>query len=112
MSELTRMWINQPSDQQPHHALHGMNVLVTHEPDGTPRVYFLSGEVVSMQMDRLALSEGWRAEGVKRSAFDYTNQAWVVDGAYIRCGHPEEMDCKCFGKLHVGEPAQEGAEIY
>ncbi len=34
--------------------------------------------------------------------FDYTNQAWVRDGKYIRCGHPETMNCKCYGKLHEG----------
>ena len=49
--------------------------------------------------------------------FDYTNQAWVVNGRYERCGH---TDCKidargqpamsdqqkrrnCFGTNHVGE---------
>ncbi len=43
--------------------------------------------------------------------FDYDNQAWTKDGRYVRCGHPEAMDCQCFGKLHEGEmaPSQEGA---
>ncbi len=35
--------------------------------------------------------------------YDYDNQAWVVDGCYIRCGHPEGMDCRCYGKDHEGE---------
>lgn len=37
--------------------------------------------------------------------FDYERQAWVVDGCYVRCGHPEGMEtCICFGRLHEGEP--------
>jgi hypothetical protein len=55
----TRMWINQPSTLQPHHALHGTNVLAFHEYGDTMLVYFLSGAVVSMQMPRMVLSEGW-----------------------------------------------------
>lgn len=36
--------------------------------------------------------------------FDYENQAWVVDGVYKKCGHP---NCKtCFGTVHEGmEPS-------
>ena len=37
--------------------------------------------------------------------YDYTNQAWTVDGHYVRCGHPGTMDCKCYGKVHEGELA-------
>jgi hypothetical protein len=54
-----RMWINQPSTHQAHHALNGTNVLAVHEYDDTYRVYFLSGPIVSQQMSRLALSKGW-----------------------------------------------------
>lgn len=36
--------------------------------------------------------------------YDYQNQAWVRDGVYIRCGHPESMNCGCYGRLHEGEP--------
>ena len=36
--------------------------------------------------------------------YDYDNQAWSRDGKYVRCGHPESMDCKCYGKEHEGEP--------
>ncbi|KKN83830.1 hypothetical protein LCGC14_0294830 [marine sediment metagenome] len=35
--------------------------------------------------------------------FDYERQAWVKDGRYIRCGHQEKMDCRCYGRLHEGE---------
>lgn len=54
-----RMWINQPSSLQPHHALHGVNVLAVHEYGDTFRVYFLSGSTVSQQMLRRTLSNGW-----------------------------------------------------
>ncbi len=37
--------------------------------------------------------------------FDYGNQAWIVNGIYERCGHPEEMACGCYGRIHAGEPA-------
>ena len=37
------------------------------------------------------------------NGFDYDKQAWVVNGRYIRCGHPVGLDCKCYGTLHTGE---------
>lgn len=37
--------------------------------------------------------------------FDYDKQVWIINGKYIRCGHPKSMDCKCYGKLHEGEKA-------
>ena len=35
--------------------------------------------------------------------YDYHNQAWLVNGKYVSCNHPESMNCQCFGKLHEGE---------
>lgn len=37
--------------------------------------------------------------------YDYDKQAWIEDGRYVRCHHPEAMDCDCYGKLHAGEVA-------
>ena len=37
-------------------------------------------------------------------AYDYVNQAWIRNGVYEACGHPPEMDCQCYGRLHAGEP--------
>jgi hypothetical protein len=37
------------------------------------------------------------------NGFDYTNQAWVEAGKYVRCGHPESMNCGCYGRVHAGE---------
>jgi hypothetical protein len=51
-----RYWINQPSTLQPHHKLHGTNVLV----DTTDYTcYFLEGAIISMLIDPLCLSKGW-----------------------------------------------------
>ena len=56
------------------------------------------------------------------SGYDYTNQAWIMDGVYVRCGHPELgerlpdgqvwMGCQCWGRLHEGEPPVVGASIH
>ena len=55
-----RVWVNQPSTLQTYHHLSGQNFLAIHEYDDTFRIYFLSGPVISQQISRLALSEGWR----------------------------------------------------
>lgn len=39
------------------------------------------------------------------NGYDYDRQAWVVNGHYVRCGHPEAMKCSCYGRLHEGEKA-------
>lgn len=38
--------------------------------------------------------------------YDYDKQAWVVDGVYEACAHPENMSCKCYGREHEGEQAE------
>jgi hypothetical protein len=57
---LKRMWINQPSTHQQHHGLHGVNVLCNDLGQQFVYVWFTSGPVVSMKINRLALSAGWR----------------------------------------------------
>lgn len=59
METIKRMWVNQPSTLQPLHRLHGVRVLAHADTDRTMRAYFLSGGVISMQIPREALSEGW-----------------------------------------------------
>lgn len=56
---MRRMWINQPSTLQPLHELHGVRVLTAPDTDVCARAYFLSGDVISMQVPHVALSEGW-----------------------------------------------------
>ena len=55
--------------------------------------------------------------------YDYTHQAWVVDGKYIGCAHIHAMRpclgptcnglpcCDCYGTLHIGEPVDPNAEV-
>ncbi len=47
--------------------------------------------------------------------YDYTNQAWIVDGLYQDCGgsdrDPWEVKCGCHGCKHAGEPVMDGAEL-
>lgn len=61
MPELSRMWINQPSTAQRLHCRHGENVLAMPEGDRLCRVWFLSGDVISQQVNREALSPGWKS---------------------------------------------------
>jgi hypothetical protein len=56
---LTRMWINQPSTLQAHHVLHGTKVLAEPEGENLMRIYFTAGEVISQQISKTALSNGW-----------------------------------------------------
>lgn len=52
-----------------------------------------------------------RIDGRLMDGFDYEHQAWVVDGCYVRCGHPATMDCKCYGKEHEGEETQSPTQL-
>lgn len=45
------------------------------------------------------------------NGYDYDNQAWVVDGKYVRCGHPQSMNCGCYGREHAGEETLAGNEL-
>lgn len=44
--------------------------------------------------------------------YDYTHQAWLEDGKYARCGHPAEMVCTCYGRIHAGEPVASDCDIH
>ena len=35
--------------------------------------------------------------------FDYDVQAWALQGRWTDCGHPKEMNCRCYGRIHKGE---------
>lgn len=64
--------------------------------------YNLTGKTNS-----IAAGNTWAESEVKGTRnYDYDNQAWIVNGKYIRCGHPESMNCNCYGKLHEGESSQ------
>ena len=40
------------------------------------------------------------------NGYDYDRQSWYMNGVYIRCGHPDSMQCDCWGRLHEGEKVQ------
>ena len=40
---------------------------------------------------------------MNETLYDYERQAWVVNGCYERCGHPDSMACDCYGRKHAGE---------
>ena len=35
--------------------------------------------------------------------YDYDKQSYVRQGRWVDCGHPEDMECECYGRLHHGE---------
>ena len=37
------------------------------------------------------------------NGYDYKLKTWVLDGKYVRCGHPDNMGCACYGRRHEGE---------
>ena len=47
-------------------------------------------------------------EGRLINGYDYTNQAWVLQGKYVRCGHPVSMNCGCYGLTHEGQETTAG----
>ena len=53
----------------------------------------------------LAVTEYRTMSTPKGCLYDYERQAWVVDGRYDDCGHPEHVECVCYGRLHAGEQA-------
>ena len=59
-TQVKRYWINQPSILQEHHNLHGVNVLgVSSQHKGSIRIYFLKGDLVSMEISKTCLSLDW-----------------------------------------------------
>ena len=38
--------------------------------------------------------------------YDYENQAWVKDGVYVACGHPDSWNCLCYGKINAGNQCE------
>ena len=55
-------------------------------------------------------SNEFDGQGVLLHGFDYDKQAWVKYGRYVRCGHPDTMDCRCYGREHEGEPVRVSIE--
>lgn len=45
------------------------------------------------------------------NGYDYINQAWVLGGVYVKCGHPQEMNCNCYGTANEGKPTPENKKL-
>ena len=43
--------------------------------------------------------------------YDYTNQAWVINGRYVPCGHVR-IDCGCWSRMYEGCKVLEGVELH
>lgn len=53
---------------------------------------------------RVRVKNNQQVEGGRLiNGYDYRVQAWVKSGKYVRCGHPENMKCFCYGRKHEGE---------
>jgi hypothetical protein len=44
--------------------------------------------------------------GVIKNGYSYAHQCWIENFIIQRCGHPDSLDCQCFGKIHEGEQAR------
>lgn len=51
------------------------------------------------------MSREFYCEDKKKLSYDYEKQVWIKDGVYQNCGHPEKMDCGCYGREHKNEVA-------
>jgi hypothetical protein len=66
-----------------------------------PGTYYKGGEVVRYSNDEYK-------DGRLMNGYDYDNQAWVLDGKYVACGHRASMNCSCYGRIHKGEETKKG----
>lgn len=74
---MERMWINQPSTGQPFHKWHAMNVLARPDTDSAMQIYFLDGAIISQQVPRNCLSNGWIPK--RDSKLDFAMLPKVID---------------------------------
>lgn len=96
---MKRMWINQPSKNQPLHSYHGVKVLSDLKPEfegsTSCRVYFTEGNVISMSVPLICLGGGWPAYEPQGILERYQKLMYVVDGAreaHYRDNLGEERD--------------------
>jgi hypothetical protein len=68
--------------------------------------------IMKIQKARTNMQTIEHSTGRLVNGFDYERQAWVIDGKYRRCGHPQNMRCNCYGRLHEGEETQNNGSVY
>ena len=66
-----------------------------------PRPCILCGVQVHGTLGDLETHQAIHVE----TQYDYDNQAWVIDGVYVDCGHKEGHRCNCFGRIWLGYKA-------
>jgi len=49
------------------------------------------------------MSRNYYCKDKAKLSYDYDKQVWIIDGKYQRCGHPESINCDCYGRLHANE---------
>lgn len=70
-----------------------------------------SSSFTNLAIELDAISAQTSAQPAPVNGYDYKNQAWVRNGRYYDCSHPEN-DCGCYGRKHAGEPVAADAEIH
>ena len=58
---------------------------------------------LSNDLERALIPRNKYKDGKLYNGYDYDNQAWVLKGKYVKCGHSENMNCQCYGKIHEDE---------
>lgn len=69
-----------------------------------------------------SLAQAYQQQIGETVQFDYTNQAWVINGRYVRCGHQhchphpstetQQFTTTCYGTIHEGERPHPNAELH
>ena len=63
--------------------------------DINPKPMFTQEQIQTADKHNMALQPNG-------DGYDYSKQAFILKGRYVRCGHV--IPCNCFGTLHHGEP--------
>lgn len=56
-----------------------------------------------MSAGKTVTFNGYKYKKVLFNGYDYVNQAWVINGKYMPCSHPADINCRCFGRQHAGK---------
>lgn len=57
-------------------------------------------------IDAIVEAFGTKSVSKLQNGYDYDKQAWVENGRYVKCNHPESMNCACYGKVHENEETE------
>jgi len=80
--------------------IHAGDESITRLPDHLPTCPYRNRQNCNCSPEHLGFTLPKPTAIVAPPWFDYTNQAWVINGVYAPCAHPASMDCQCFGLLN------------